>query len=200
MARLIGRGWKWIRPFRLKQEIFTKPNFWNPHHDVSPKHHFLMVTLWETKIAMEFLIFHRKYIFKGSVFHCYVSLPECNRQFKGRSSRWEPLLNLPNLGVESAVDFMAALNWRWWSFKRSQSAKLCYSGKYVHFSFLFVCCFCCSGFFFHLSLKIYLWKVNDGPCEVIQVMCVHIWHVDVSQQHSRKKKSCIHVNIYIVYI
>ena len=35
-------------------------------------------TLWQTNIAMEYLIFNRKYILKGSIFHCYVSLPECN--------------------------------------------------------------------------------------------------------------------------
>ena len=65
--------------------------------------HFLSVATWvgywylvtalfhPTNIAMEYLhifnrnIFNRKYIFRGTSFHCYVSLPECNFQ---ETSKW----------------------------------------------------------------------------------------------------------------
>ena len=32
---------------------------------------------------MEYPHFNRKYIFKGSIFHCYVRLPECNGKYPG---------------------------------------------------------------------------------------------------------------------
>ena len=41
-------------------------------------HHQKNSTLWQTNIAgWKITIFNRKYIFKGSISHCYVSLPEC---------------------------------------------------------------------------------------------------------------------------
>ena len=42
-------------------------------------------------------IFNRKYIFKGSIFHCYVRLPECNTEiclFGG----WDFFEKIPNGG------------------------------------------------------------------------------------------------------
>ena len=49
-----------------------------------------LYTLWQTNIAMEYTIFNRTYIFQGSIFHCYVSLPECNGNLRRIS--W---VNLP---------------------------------------------------------------------------------------------------------
>ncbi len=38
-------------------------------------------------------VFHRKYIFKGSIFHCYVSLPECNGNWVGDEARIQKALD-----------------------------------------------------------------------------------------------------------
>ncbi len=43
---------------------------------------------WQWNIT----IFNRKYIFKGSIFHCYVRLPECMSICKGRL----PLIAIPD--------------------------------------------------------------------------------------------------------
>ena len=37
-------------------------------------------------------MFNRKYIFKGSIFHCYVSLPECTLPATNSKSPWKALL------------------------------------------------------------------------------------------------------------
>ena len=62
---------------------------------------------WQWNIPMS----NRKYIFKGSIFHCYVRLPECMYFFPTKSGRFGGVNDLRYIDINQTLnDYMMGIN------------------------------------------------------------------------------------------